>query len=97
VFAVFYGLDWVATVPPTVKLTARHFGPEKASLIFGWVFVGHQLGSAAAAVLAGIVRTGTESYYPAILLAGVFCLLAALLILTIGKQPATGVAVPAAG
>ena len=96
VFAVFYGLDWVATVPPTVKLSARHFGPEKASLIFGWVFVGHQLGGAAAAALAGIVRTGTSSYYPAILLAGVLCLLAAVLILTISKKPSFSVAVPAA-
>src|SRR6185503_1640598 len=48
VFAVFYGLDWVATVPPTVKLTAQRFGAEKAGLVFGWVFAGHQLGAATA-------------------------------------------------
>jgi len=92
-FAVFYGLDWVATVPPTVKLTALRFGAEKAGLVFGWVFAGHQLGAASAAFFAGAVRTGTESYYPAILLAGIFCLGAAMLILTIGKRP-SGRAVP---
>jgi predicted MFS family arabinose efflux permease len=87
IFAVFYGLDWVATVPPTVKLTAQHFGAEKASLVFGWVFAGHQIGSATAALLGGISRTTLDTYTPALLLAGVFCILAALLVLTIGKQP----------
>ncbi len=94
-FAVFYGLDWVATVPPTVKLTAQRFGAEKAGLVFGWVFAGHQLGAASAAFFAGFVRTGTQSYYPAILLAGILCLGAALLILTIGKKPAVGKVAPA--
>jgi predicted MFS family arabinose efflux permease len=88
IFAVFYGLDWVATVPPTVKLTALHFGAEKASLVFGWVFAGHQIGSATAALLGGIARTTLDTYTPALLLAGAFCILAALLILTIGKKPA---------
>lgn len=86
VFAVFYGLDWVATVPPTVKLTAQHFGAEKASLVFGWVFAGHQMGAATAAGLAGLSRTALDTYTPALLLAGVFCILAALLALTIGKK-----------
>ncbi len=95
-FAVFYGLDWVATVPPTVKLTAQRFGAEKAGLVFGWVFAGHQLGAASAAFVAGAVRTETSSYYPAITLAGVFCILAALLILSIGKKPAADKAVPQA-
>lgn len=95
-FAVFYGLDWVATVPPTVKLTAQRFGPEKAGLVFGWVFAGHQLGAASAAFVAGAVRTGTDSYYPAIFLAGIFCLLAALLILSISKKPAPAKTVPQA-
>src|SRR5690606_40504322 len=48
-FAAFYGLDWVATVPPTVKLAAERFGPEKAGIVFGWIFTGHQVGAAAAA------------------------------------------------
>ncbi len=87
VFAVFYGLDWVATVPPTVKLAAQHFGAEKSGLVFGWIFAGHQLGGATAALLAGIARTTLDTYTPALLLAGVFCVLAALLILTIGNKP----------
>ena len=95
-FAVFYGLDWVATVPPTVKLTAQRFGAEKAGLVFGWVFAGHQLGAASAAFFAGAVRTGTESYYPAILLAGIFCLGAAMLILTISRVKTPPKAVPQA-
>jgi len=94
VFAVFYGLDWVATVPPTVKLTAKHFGAEKASLVFGWVFAGHQLGSASAAYFAGLVRTGTNSYFPAVLVAGVACLIAAGLILSVGKTAAPQKLVP---
>ena len=48
-FALFYGLDWIATVPPTVKLTAAKFGRERANVVFGWVFAGHQLGAAVAA------------------------------------------------
>ena len=69
---------------------------EKAGLVFGWVFAGHQLGAASAAFFAGAVRTGTESYYPAILLAGIFCLGAALLILTISKASTPRKAVPQA-
>ena len=87
VFAVFYGLDWVATVPPTVKLTAERFGAEKAGLIFGWVFCGHQIGAASATFLAGASRTGLDSYTYAILLAGVLCLIAAAGILLIGRLP----------
>lgn len=88
-FAIFYGLDWVATVPPTVRLTADKFGPDRAPMVFGWVFTGHQLGAAAAAWFAGSVRTGLESYMPALLTAGVLCLVAALAILSI-KRPARG-------
>lgn len=88
-FAIFYGLDWVATVPPTVRLTADKFGPDRAPMVFGWVFTGHQLGAAAAAWFAGSVRTGLESYMPALLTAGVLCLVAALAILLI-KRPARG-------
>ena len=56
-FAMFYGLDWIATVPPTVRLTAQRFGPERANLVFGWIFAGHQLGAATAAFGAGLSRT----------------------------------------
>lgn len=82
-FAIFYGLDWVATVPPTVKLAAEKFGPERAGMVFGWVFTGHQLGAAVAAYGSGAARTQFDTYLPAFLVAGVLCLLAALLILTV--------------
>lgn len=85
-FAIFYGLDWVATVPPTVKLTAERFGPEKAGLVFGWVFCGHQMGAATAAFGAGATRDGFDSYAPFLIVAGIFCVLAALLIITIQRR-----------
>lgn len=85
-FAVFYGLDWVATVPPTVKLTAERFGRERANLVFGWVFAGHQLGAACAAYGAGLSRSELASYLPAFLTAGVLCLIAAGLAISIRKK-----------
>jgi MFS family permease len=91
-FAVFYGLDWIATVPPTVKLAGQAFGREKAPLVFGWVFTGHQLGAALAAFGGGLSPDVLASYLPAFYLAGVACLLAALLVLGAGParkaQPA---------
>nr|WP_310345009.1 MFS transporter [Methylobacterium sp. BE186] len=85
VFAVFYGLDWIATVPPTVKLTAARFGRARANLVFGWVFAGHQLGAAAAAYGAGLSRSELSSYLPAFFVAGALCLVAASLILVVGR------------
>ncbi|MCY1228902.1 oxalate/formate antiporter family transporter [compost metagenome] len=96
IFAIFYGLDWVATVPPTVKLSAERFGPERAGLVFGWVFTGHQLGAASATFLAGASRTSLETYAPALIAAGMLCIVAALLVLTIGRrQPEALVPQPA--
>jgi sugar phosphate permease len=86
VFAVFYGLDWVATVPPTVQLTAQRFGRERANLVFGWVFTGHQLGAATAAFGAGFTRTTFTTYMPALYAAGFACLAAALLALSVKRQ-----------
>lgn len=86
-FAIFYGLDWVATVPPTVKLTAERFGPERAGLVFGWIFAGHQLGAAAAAYAAGASRTGLATFAPAIFTAGALCILAALMMISMRPQP----------
>lgn len=83
IFAIFYGLDWVATVPPTVKLTADRFGPERANVVFGWIFAGHQLGAASAAFGGGLSRTVLNSYLPAFIAAGALCILAALLALAI--------------
>lgn len=78
IFALFYGLDWIATVPPTVKLTAERFGDGKANIVFGWIFAGHQLGAASAAYGAGLSRTVYDTYLPAFFVAGVLCILAAL-------------------
>ncbi len=86
-FAVFYGLDWVATVPPTVRLTAERFGAEKANLTFGWIFTAHQLGAATAAFGAGFSRSDFATYLPALYVAGVACVIAAALVLTIGPRP----------
>jgi MFS family permease len=89
IFAVFYGLDWIATVPPTVKIAADRFGPEKAGLVFGWIFAGHQLGAATAAFGAGLSRTELQSYLPAFFVAGAFCILAAILAITLSKSGLT--------
>jgi sugar phosphate permease len=87
-FAIFYGLDWVATVPPTVRLTAERFGAERSNLTFGWIFAAHQLGAATAALGAGASRTELLTYLPALYVAGVACLFAAALVLTLSrKQP----------
>ena len=85
-FAMFYGLDWIATVPPTVKLAAQEFGKERAGMIFGWVFAAHQLGAAVAAYGAGLTRTLLLTYNPALFAAGAACLLAAALVLAIRRQ-----------
>ena len=84
-FAVFYGLDWIATVPPTVRLTAQRFGPERANLVFGWIFAGHQLGAGFAAFGAGLSRTVLASYLPAFFVAGALCIIAALIVLAISR------------
>ncbi len=95
-FAMFYGLDWIATVPPTVKLTVARFGRERANLVFGWIFAGHQLGAAFAAFGAGLSRTALSSYLPAFFISGALCLIAAALILTIGQRDRGGEAVTVA-
>src|SRR5436305_1794244 len=101
VFAAFYGLDWIATVPPTVRLAAKTFGPERAGIVFGWVFTAHQLGAAIAAFGAGLTRTELLTYLPAFYAAGGACIIAAALVLLIRKAgpqaiaPVTAVAQPA--
>jgi len=83
-FALFYGLDWIATVPPTVRLIANSFGKEKAGIIYGWIFTSHQLGSAAAAYFAGLMRADLGSYLEAFILSGLLCFAAALMVMFIG-------------
>jgi MFS family permease len=84
-FAVFYGLDWIATVPPTVALTADHFGPQCAGVVFAWVFAAHQIGAAFAAWAAGASRGWFGSYTFAFVAAGVACLFASGLSLRIRR------------
>ncbi len=93
-FAMFYGLDWIATVPPTVRLTGATFGPQKVGLVFGWIFAAHQIGAATAAYGAGLTRTLLLTYDPALYAAGGACLVAALLAMSV-RKPAP-VARPAA-
>jgi sugar phosphate permease len=85
IYAVFYGLDWVATVPPTVRLAGNVFGEENAALMFGWIAASHQIGAAAVAWLAGVLRTQTGDYSIAFFSSGLLCLLAAFLASFIGS------------
>jgi predicted MFS family arabinose efflux permease len=85
VFIIFYGLDWVATVPPTIALCRQHFGND-GPIVFGWVFASHQFGAAIAATGAGVVRDLTGEYNPAWVVAGVLCLFAAVMSVRIRRQ-----------
>ena len=73
VFILFYGLDWVATVPPTVALCRQHFGIERSGVVFGWVFASHMVGAGIAASYAGWIRTGLGDYFVAWMTAGALC------------------------
>jgi MFS family permease len=84
IFAIFYGLDWIATVPPTVKLTNMSFGERDAPIVFGWIMVGHQIGAATAAFGAGVIREQAGTYLPAFLIAGGFGVAASVLIVATG-------------
>jgi MFS family permease len=86
-FVVFYGLDWIATVPPTVALTSEIFGRERVGVIFGWIFCSHMFGAALAAWGAGEIRTSFGGYGWAFGSAGLLCLFAAGLVLQIQRGP----------
>jgi predicted MFS family arabinose efflux permease len=88
VFAVFYGLDWIATVPPTVRLTTDVFGRQTAPVVFGWIVAGHQLGAAFAAFGAGVLRADLGTYTVASTISGGLCLVAALVVLRIHRRGA---------
>jgi sugar phosphate permease len=96
-FAMFYGLDWIATVPPTVRLAAQAFGKERAPMVFGWIFAGHQLGAAVAAYGAGRIRTMTLSYDPAVYAAAAACMIAALIVLMARRRVSTPAPVETVG
>jgi sugar phosphate permease len=103
-FIVFYGLDWVATVPPTVQLARRVFGAQDFAIVYGWIFAAHQMGAAAIAFAAGAVRTYFGDYQLAFTFSGLLCLVACGLVLRIARErpgrveavePARGVEAPA--
>jgi MFS family permease len=94
-FAVFYGLDWIATVPPTLVIANRIFGTKKAPILFGWISASHQIGAAAAAFFAGASRTATGSYLDSFVIAGFVAVGAAFLALTIQSKPRPASPMPA--
>jgi predicted MFS family arabinose efflux permease len=85
VFIVFYGLDWVATVPPAVALCRQHFGLARSGVVFGWVFAAHMVGAGVGASVAGWLRDGQGTYRSAWLVAAVLCGLAAVLAMSIPR------------
>jgi MFS family permease len=85
-FIVFYGLDWVATVPPTATLATSAFGRENGPVVYGWIFTAHQFGAAFAALAAGTVRSTFGDYLVAFVFAGGLCLAAAAMSIRIGKS-----------
>ena len=86
IFAVFYGLDWIATVPPTVRLTSEAFGRQNTGVIYGWIGASHQLGASAAAFGAGAIRTVAGDYQVAFWIAGLLCVAAGMAFLTTGPR-----------
>lgn len=85
-FVVFYGLDWIATVPPTIELVRRYFGLAKAGIVWGWIFANHMIGAGIAAIYAGLIREIQGSYVIAWVTAAVLCLVAAAAFLLIRKD-----------
>ena len=86
VFVIFYGLDWVATVPPTIMLCRAVLGPQRASVVYGWVFVGHQIGGAVAAFGAAILRVQIGDYAAAFYISGAMCIITSYFVLQIAKN-----------
>ncbi len=87
IFAIFFGLDYIATVPPTVALVADRFGRLNVGAVFGWVFFSHQVGAALAAYLGGVARDSLGDYTAAFLAAGALAILASLIVSRINRDP----------
>jgi sugar phosphate permease len=85
-FAIFYGLDWIATVPPTVRLTADCFGRENTGVVYGWIGAAHQLGASLAAMGAGAIRTEYGAYQGAFWISGALCFSTAWVFLHLGRR-----------
>lgn len=84
-FVIFYGLDWIATVPPTIELCRRYFGIKRSPSVYGWVFASHMVGAAIAAAFAGAIRESQGSYFIAWITAAVLCLVAAASVLLLKR------------
>lgn len=99
IFAAFYGLDWIATIPATIRLAAGTFGKQNAPIVFGWLMVVHQCGGALAAFVAGVLRMDFGTYLEAFILSGLLCMLAAIMVLLIAGVPrlSSAVVAPAPG
>jgi predicted MFS family arabinose efflux permease len=96
-FTAFYGLDWIATVPPTVALVTQRFGRRVGTVAFGWIFAAHQIGGAAAAWAAGVVRDGAGTYDGVFFVSGALCFAAALMLLGARVRPRAPLEPVAAG
>jgi predicted MFS family arabinose efflux permease len=88
-FEVFFGLDWIATVPPTVRLTGNAFGVQRAGMMFGWLMAMHQIGSAAVAWGAGLMHDHLGSYGSSFVISGLLCFIASAAVLLVGRRPAS--------
>ena len=86
VFVIFYGLDWVATVPPTILLCRKVLGPERGTVVYGWVFAAHQIGGAIAAYGAALARVKFGDYSLAFYIAGILCVITSYFVLKIGRE-----------
>ena len=85
VFVIFYGLDWVATVPPTIMLCRQVLGPARATVVYGWVFAAHQIGGSVAAFGAAVMRVHFGDYALAFYISGLMCIIASYFVLQIAK------------
>ncbi|KAB2332312.1 MFS transporter [Cytobacillus depressus] len=85
-FSVFYGLDWIATVPPTIRLASEYFGKERGAIIYGWVFAAHQVGSGVAAFLGGYFYEVFNGYSITFISAGALCIVATFFVLKFKKK-----------
>jgi predicted MFS family arabinose efflux permease len=97
IFAVIYGLDWIATLPPTLKLVNDAFGAQKGGMVFGWLFAIHQIGSGLTTFAAGETRTLVGDYGPALLVAAIMCGAASLMFLAVMGNGKGRKLVPSAG
>jgi hypothetical protein len=93
IFAVFYGLDWIATVPPTARLATETFGDRDGPIVFGWIAAGHQAGAATAAIGAGLLRASQGRYLEAFVIAGMAGFAAALASILIRRSTPAKVAI----